>query len=617
MPARRLLILLFPVLLLAVAIPAPIAAATTKTDLIGTVELVHGEDFDAGTAIYDYHLRTATGRVALKFAGDAPAGFLNGATVKVHGRRDGGTFVADGAAPNSGALAADGAVASPSIVLASAPSWSGPRKLAVILINFTNNASKPFTRAYANGVVFTNANSVRAYFAEQSHNAVVLAGTTFDWIKIPYANTTCDFGAWELAAKAALTARGTDLSSYTNFMLMFPQTNACAWRGLGYLPGATTWINGTPNLRTPAHELAHNFGVHHASTLRCWASGIRVALSATCQRSEYGDPFTTMGASSQRHDTNLALVQMGYLPKSATRSITASGTYVMAQPSATSGVRILSVPRGDGTFFYLEYRRPSGTYFDNFSSTSAAVRGVTIRLSAGWTAITQSQLIDTVPSTTTFDDASLRTGKTFRDYKTGTTITVISLGTTYATVKVTLPADTTAPTTPGAVTATPTSTSTIGLAWTPATDNRAVAGYRIWRNGALVTTTSATTIGYGDAGLTPATAYAYTVRAVDGAGNLSAVATASATTRPSIDTTAPTAPTATIAQVSAKWAAVSWSAATDNVGVVNYEIYRNGQLYTTVAGGTRSAQVPTSGTYTVAAMDAAGNRSSQSAPVSL
>jgi chitodextrinase len=593
MRTRRTALLIAAALVLSVAIPAT-STASTRVQLTGRLELTVAEDIDAGSATTDYHLVTAHERIAVQFQRDAPDGFDNGATVRVSGDRHGGALVADGAATSTG-------------VLASAPGWSGPRRLAVILINFTNNATKPFSRAFANAVMFTNSNSVRAYYYEQSHGAVSLQGGTFDWIRVPYSNATCQPQAWEAAARAIFNARGISLSSYTNFMYVFPATPSCAWRGMGYMPGATTWINGTPNLRTPAHELAHNFGVHHASTLRCTSNGIRVALSSTCRKSEYGDPFTTMGASMRRHDDNLALVQMGYLPTSATRTITTSGTYSLVHASAGSGVRILGIPRGNGTWFYLEYRRPYGTYFDNFTSTDPAVNGVSIRLARSWSTITQTQLIDTRPSTSTFADAPLRRGSTFRDYLTGMTISVASLGRTTASVTIKLPADTTAPTAPGSATARPLSTTEIGLTWTAGSDNRAVAGYRVWRGGTLVATSNASTRSFTDAGLTPATAYTYTVRTLDASGNLSVPVKATAATIP-VDSP-PSAPADLHVSLGTTTARLTWADATDNDGVTGYEVRRDGGLVATVAGlgFTDTGLTPgMSYTWTVRAIDTVG-----------
>ncbi|MDO8742560.1 MAG: Ig-like domain-containing protein, partial [bacterium] len=113
--------------------------------------------------------------------------------------------------------------------------------------------------------------------------------------------------------------------------------------------------------------------------------------------------------------------------------------------------------------------------------------------------------------------------------------------TTSATVTVTVAnittptPDTTVPTTPTSLTATAISTTQINLSWSAATDNVAVSGYRIYRNGTLLTTTTATS--YANTGLTASTAYSYTVSAYDAAGNMSAQSSgASATTQAAVVT---------------------------------------------------------------------------------
>ncbi|MFE4632056.1 carbohydrate binding domain-containing protein [Streptomyces sp. NPDC056773] len=80
--------------------------------------------------------------------------------------------------------------------------------------------------------------------------------------------------------------------------------------------------------------------------------------------------------------------------------------------------------------------------------------------------------------------------------------------------------DTQAPTVPGSLAATGKTSTTASLSWTASTDNVGVNGYDVYQGGAKVatsTTTSATVTG-----LTPSTAYAFTVRARDAAGNSSA-----------------------------------------------------------------------------------------------
>ena len=80
--------------------------------------------------------------------------------------------------------------------------------------------------------------------------------------------------------------------------------------------------------------------------------------------------------------------------------------------------------------------------------------------------------------------------------------------------------DVTPPTAPTNLTAGASSSSELDLSWNASTDNVGVAGYKIFRGGSQVgTTTSATT--YADTGLTSSTTYTYFVKAYDAAGNIS------------------------------------------------------------------------------------------------
>ncbi|TXS43943.1 glycoside hydrolase family 6 protein [Streptomyces sp. OR43] len=89
--------------------------------------------------------------------------------------------------------------------------------------------------------------------------------------------------------------------------------------------------------------------------------------------------------------------------------------------------------------------------------------------------------------------------------------------------------DTQAPTAPTGVTATAKTSSSVSLSWTASTDNTAVTGYDVFRDGVKVG--SSTTTSYTDSGLSASTAYSYTVKAKDAAGNVSAASSAlSATT---------------------------------------------------------------------------------------
>src|SRR5439155_25564270 len=136
--------------------------------------------------------------------------------------------------------------------------------------------------------------------------------------------------------------------------------------------------------------------------------------------------------------------------------------------------------------------------------------------------------------------------------------------------------DGTPPSAPSSLNATAASGRQVDLAWAAATDNLGVTGYDIYRGGLQLGWVAGATLSYSDTTVSPATQYSYTVQARDAAGNLSANSnTATVNTPAAGDTTAPTAPTnpRTVA-VSSSQVDLAWSAASDNVGVTGYDVYR-------------------------------------------
>ncbi|TMM24489.1 MAG: hypothetical protein E6F94_09550, partial [Actinobacteria bacterium] len=174
--------------------------------------------------------------------------------------------------------------------------------------------------------------------------------------------------------------------------------------------------------------------------------------------------------------------------------------------------------------------------------------------------------------------------------------------------------DTTSPTSPTNLTVTAVTGSGLTVAWTASTDNVAVTGYRVYRNGVLDGSTSQTS--YSFSGLVCGTSYTIAVEADDAAGNSSPLASLTAATSPCTDTTPPTSPLlVSVSGANATSITLSWGASTDNVGVAGYGVYRNGPLVGSTQLTTYTFVGLTCGTsYTLAvdAYDAAGNRSTKS-----
>jgi glucose/arabinose dehydrogenase len=94
-----------------------------------------------------------------------------------------------------------------------------------------------------------------------------------------------------------------------------------------------------------------------------------------------------------------------------------------------------------------------------------------------------------------------------------------------------LGADHEAPTAPAGLEAEAVDARRVDLSWTPATDNRGVTNYEIYRDGQLLATTGNVT-SFSDTTVDPQTTYEYTVKALDAAINRSVASNAAGVTTP-------------------------------------------------------------------------------------
>jgi hypothetical protein len=148
----------------------------------------------------------------------------------------------------------------------------------------------------------------------------------------------------------------------------------------------------------------------------------------------------------------------------------------------------------------------------------------------------------------------------------------------------------------------------VNLVWGADPD---AASYVVLRDGTQVAAPAGP--GWTDTGVAPAETHTYAVRAVDAAGNVSGNAVLTVTTpAPPPDTTPPTAPGSLTARVvSPTQVSLSWTAASDDVGVARYRVTRDGTVLTTTTGLTATDTTVGAGPheYRVVALDAADNPS--------
>lgn len=269
--------------------------------------------------------------------------------------------------------------------------------------------------------------------------------------------------------------------------------------------------------------------------------------------------------------------------------------------------------------------------------SAVPVNKVVLKLppATSWAARTETLAVQGSTDGNTFSDIVASAGYAF-DPASGNTVTITFNSTTtrYVRLNVTgntgwaagqisefevygpTTGDTQAPSAPTGLAYTQPASGQVKLTWSASTDNVGVTGYDIYANGTLRSSVAGNVLTYTDSQPDTATV-TYTVKAHDAAGNQSAASNSVTRTGTSGDTQPPSTPTNLAYTLPASGQIkLTWSAASDNVAVTGYEVFRNGTKAATTAGDTLSytdSQPDTATvTYFVRAVDAAGNESANS-----
>ncbi len=309
--------------------------------------------------------------------------------------------------------------------------------------------------------------------------------------------------------------------------------------------------------------------------------------------------------------------------------VSAIGSYSATAPVSPSGQWIMQMV----AFKAAGSVPPSPTAPSNLTATA----GGSTEMVLSWTASSEpggtiaSYLIERCPgatcsnfaqvgtsTTTTFTDTGLL-GSTTYSYRIRAMDSTNNTGPYSNTASATTAAPTLAA--PSNLAATPASSTQINLSWTNNATNQ--TGFKVERSPdnvafTKIATTGAATTSFSDNSLAPLTTYYYRVRATNGTKDSAYSNMAKATTP--ADTTPPTAPAnLTATAVSSTQINLFWTAATDNVGVTQYQVQRcrgAGCASFALAGTSATPSYPDTGllaatsySYQLRALDGAGNAS--------
>jgi hypothetical protein len=299
--------------------------------------------------------------------------------------------------PARAVLAADVVEEAPARAPATAPATTTTNRVTVVMmvpLGGTQDATS------LSQVVASVDGPVADYWSEQSDGSIrVAVSGQRDWFQ---GSVDCSDPAalWDEAAARAGWSPGPG----NHLLVHLPRdTQGCADGlaevGLSATDGGRMYVAG-PVDSIITHELGHNFGLGHSSSVRCDGT---IDTGAICALSGYDDWYDVMGVSwEQTGSLNAPQADLiGLLTPQRQATIETSdagGSYALAPVSQRTGLRGLALRDRYGTVYWLEYRSADGR--DAWLGTGDNHRnlqsGVLVRVSAYGD--DTSLLLDATPS---------------------------------------------------------------------------------------------------------------------------------------------------------------------------------------------------------------------------
>jgi YD repeat-containing protein len=365
----------------------------------------------------------------------------------------------------------------------------------------------------------------------------------------PSAPGTPSFSALTMTSATANWSAATDDVGVTGYQY---RLNSGSWQSLGNvlsvaLTGLSPAVSYTFEVR--ARDAANNFGATSTGT---FTTPDTAAPSAPGTPTFSGITMTAATASWTAATDNVGVAGYDYKVNSGSwqslgNVVSVSLNSLSAATSYTVSVRARDAsgnlsPASSGTFATTDTSAPTTPT----SLSASAPNSTTVNLI--WTASTDNVGVSGyrirrggtqigTSATTAYTDTTV-SGSTAYSYTVSAYDAAGNASAQSSPANVTTP-DTIPPSTPSGLSATAASATQVNLTWNASSDTggSGLAGYRIYRNGAHISSTASAS--YSDTSASASTAYSYTVVAYDNANNLSGHSNTASLTTPAAVPTVP------------------------------------------------------------------------------